>query len=143
MAQIYEVQTISAFGIPYTETRSCPEPIDLEIPIITIEFKPKIHPLDDYCYDQPQFVFTDVVVLCQEWEYCQMHQLDINSELDDYRVVGMKLNETRSKSGRLTESPEWLYEIECLTRYKENRTVSSDELILKRDIGANDSHFQI
>ncbi|NJO94324.1 MAG: hypothetical protein HC820_08245 [Hydrococcus sp. RM1_1_31] len=51
-----EVQTISAFGIPYTEYRYYPEPTDLEIPIITIEFKPKTHPLDDYCYDQPQFV---------------------------------------------------------------------------------------
>lgn len=136
-----QVQTISAFGTPYTEYRHYPEPTDLEIPIITIEFKPKTHPLDDYCYDQPEFVFTDVVVLRSQWEYCQLHQLDINSELDHYRIVGMKLVERRSKSGRLTEAPYWLYEIECLTRLRENRLVGEDELIAHAAISSTDELY--
>jgi len=137
-----EVQTISAFGIPYTEYRYYPEPTDLEIPIITIEFKPKTHPLDDYCYSQPLFVFSDVVVLRDKWEYCQLHQLDINEELDLFRIVGMKLVEPRSKSGRLTEAPYWLYEIECLMRRRENRVVSEEELIAHAEISSTESHYE-
>jgi hypothetical protein len=143
MAQVYEVQTLSAFGIPYTETRYAPEPTDLEIPIITIEFKPLVHPNDDYCYDQPQFVFTDVVVLCSQWEYCQHLQLDIKEELDHYRIVGMKLVEPRSKSGRLTEAPYWLYEIECLTRHRENRVKGEDELIARAEIESTESRYEL
>ncbi|NJQ98086.1 MAG: hypothetical protein HC784_11665, partial [Hydrococcus sp. CSU_1_8] len=119
------------------------EPTDLEIPIITIEFKPKVHPRDEYCYDQPQFVFTDVVVLCSQLDYCQINQLDINSELDHYRIVGMKLVEPRSKSGRLTDAPYWLYEIECLTRRRENRVVSEEELIAHAEISSTESRYEL
>ena len=148
-----EVQTIEAFGMPYTETRYYPSPVDVEVPIITIEFKPETHPNDDYCYSQPQFVFLDVVVLLDKWEYCQMHQLDVNSELDFFRIVGMKLVESRSKSGRLTEAPYWLksgrlteapywlYEIECNTRSTEPIWISEEELIAQRDLEPSLSEF--
>ncbi|MGH2413546.1 MAG: hypothetical protein ACRDEA_07615 [Microcystaceae cyanobacterium] len=64
----YPVQTIEAQGIPRTEYRY--EPDVVEIPIITIEFQPETHPLDDYGYFQPEFVFGDVVALKEQWEYC-------------------------------------------------------------------------
>lgn len=135
MTQVYEVQTIEAFGMPYTESRYSPEPVDLEVPIITIEFKPD--PQNDYCYDQPKFVFLDEVVLRDKWEYCLMHQLDFDEELDIFRIIGMKLVESRSKSGRLTEAPNWLYEIECLTSSKKAIWIDEEELIGKRDLKLN------
>ena len=136
-----EVQTLEVFGIPYTETRYYPEPTDLEFPIITIEFKPKTHPNDHYCYSQPQFVFLDVVVLRDKWEYCQMHQLDVNSELDFFRIIGMKLVESRSSRGRLTQAPYWLYEIECLTSPSQAIWISEEELIAQRDLEPSLSEF--
>jgi hypothetical protein len=53
----------------------------------------------------------------------------------------MKLVEPRSKSGRLTEAPYWLYEIECLTRRRENCIVGEDELIAHAEISSTDELY--
>jgi hypothetical protein len=134
MTQGYEVQTIEAFGIPYTETRYYPEPSEVEPQLITIEFKPKTHPLDDYCYSQPRFVFGDVVVLKKQWDYCQDHPVKPDEELDIFRICVMELVERRSPSGRLTSAPEWLYGIRCTTGTKELMWFEEDELMSSREL---------
>jgi hypothetical protein len=130
----YEVQTISAFGIPYTETRYYPEPTENEPQLITIEFKPKTHTLDDYGYSQPKFVFGDLVILQEQWDYCQAHHVEPNSELDIFHICAMELVERRSKSGRLTSAPEWLYGIRCTTGTQELTWFSEDELMSSREL---------
>jgi hypothetical protein len=137
----YIADVVECGGAPYFEYRCVPEPIDEEIQLITIEFRPPTQPFGNYCYSQPQFVFLDVVVLRDKWEYCQMHQLDVNSELDFFRIVGMKLVESRLRTGRLTEAPYWLYEIECLTSPSQAIWISEEELIAQRDLEPSLSEF--
>jgi hypothetical protein len=129
-----EVQTVEAFGISYPETRYYPEPTDVEEPLVTIEFKPKTHPLDDYCYSQPSFVFGDLVVLKEQWDYCQEHPVKQNEELDFFRICAMELVERRSKSGRLTSAPYWLYGIRCSTGTQELMWFDEDELMSSRNL---------
>ena len=82
MAYTYEVQTIEAQGIPYVEFRNEAEPTKQKL--ITIKFALQIHPLDDYTYNHPLFVFGDMLALREQWEYCQQNQLDPNEELDTF-----------------------------------------------------------
>jgi hypothetical protein len=133
MAHAYDVQTIEAFGMPYTETRYYPETVDVEIPIISIEFKPETHPQDDYCYEQPKFVFGDVVVLRSQWETCQ-NQNDPFEEVDKFHICAMELVTRKSKSGRLTSAPYWMYGIRCDTGTKELIWFDEDELLQWRDL---------
>ncbi|NJK51282.1 hypothetical protein HC931_27150 [Candidatus Gracilibacteria bacterium] len=134
MTQAYEVQTIEAFGMPYIETRYYPEPTENEAQLITIEFKPHTHSMDDYCYSHPRFVFGDLVVLKEQWEYCQEHPVQQNEELDIFRICAIELVERRSKSGRLTSAPEWLYGIRCTTGTKELMWFDEDELMSGREL---------
>jgi hypothetical protein len=46
MTQLYETQTLEAFGIPYTESRIAPDPTEIEI--VTIEFTPDPDNRSDY-----------------------------------------------------------------------------------------------
>jgi hypothetical protein len=130
----YEVQTISAFGMPYTETKYYPEPTENEPQLITIEFKPYTHSMDEYSYSQPRFVFGDLVVLQEQWDYCQENQVEPIEELDIFRICAMELVERRSKSGRLTHAPEWLYGIRCTTGTKELMWFEEDELMSSREL---------
>jgi hypothetical protein len=134
MTQAYEVQTIEAFGISYPETRYYPEPTENEPQLITIEFKPHTHSMDEYSYSHPRFVFGDVVVLKDQWEYCQENQVEPDSELDIFRICAMELIERRSKSGRLTSAPEWLYGIRCSTGTQELMWFDEDELMSGREL---------
>jgi hypothetical protein len=134
MTQAYDVQIIEAFGISYPETRYYPELTDLEPQLITIEFKPETHPLDDYGYSQPRFVFGDLVVLQEQWEHCQENHVEPNEELDIFRICAMELVERRSKSGRLTSAPEWLYGIRCTTGTQELIWFDEDELMSSREL---------
>lgn len=129
-----EVQTIRAFGVPYTETRYYPEPTDVEEPLITIEIKPKTHPLDDFGYSRPRFVFGNVVVLKEQWQYCQEHPDDSSEELDIFCICAMELVERKSESGRLTEAPHWLYGIRCSTGTQELMWFIEDELLSEQDL---------
>jgi hypothetical protein len=130
----YDVQTIEAFGISYPETRYYPEQPEVEKPFVTIEFQPKTHPLDDYDYSHPRFVFSDLVILQEQWDYCQAHHVEPNEELDIFRICAMELVERRSQSGRLTSAPEWLYGIRCTTGTKELIWFSEDELMSGREL---------
>jgi hypothetical protein len=108
MTQVYEVQTISAFGIPYTESRIAPDPTEIEI--VTIEFIPDPDNRSDYGYSHPRYTFTETVALRADWEQCQQHKLDWRDELTFYRVCSLQLVELFSKAtGRLTEAPTWLF----------------------------------
>ncbi|NJO93361.1 MAG: hypothetical protein HC820_01475 [Hydrococcus sp. RM1_1_31] len=129
-----EVQTVEAFGISYPEIRYYPEPTEVEEPLITIEFKPKTHPLDDYSYSHPRFVFGDLVVFKDQWEYCLEHPDDSSEELEFFRICAMELVAPKSESGRLTEAPYWLYGIRCSTGTQEIMWFDEDELMSERDL---------
>ena len=104
----YIAQTLDAFGIPHTEYRCSPE-VEEQV-IITIEFKPEIHYLDDYSYPQPQFVFKEEVALAKQVEYCQQNNIALSEEvIEFYPIRAMELVERKLSNGRLTEAPYWLY----------------------------------
>lgn len=100
----YEVQTVECGGIPRVESGSVVE----EPLLITIEFTPKIHPLDDYSHTQPEYVFGDEVVKRDEHLRCLENQIPLEDELNLGIVTGLELVEYRSKLGRLTAEPHWL-----------------------------------
>jgi hypothetical protein len=104
----YEAQTISAFGIPYTEYRYTPEPTDIEV--VTIEFTPDPDNKSNYSYSHPRYTFTETVAIRKDWERCQQNNLDWRDELILYRICSLDLVELFSKStGRLTEAPSWMF----------------------------------
>ena len=135
----YEVQTLEAFGMPYVEYRFEPEASD--IPIITIEFQPQVHPNDEYNYPHPLYVFGDIVALRQQWEHCQEHGINPDEEMDYYRICALELVEHKSKSGRLTDAPYWLYGIRCTTGTKELMWFEEEELVAKRVVEENLEEF--
>ena len=107
-----EIQTIEAFGMPYTEYRVEPE-VDEEI-LITIEFTPPIQSFDvEYSYSQPRFRFGDMVATKQQWEHCILHHLNPDTNLDLFRICGMELVDSLSPSEELLSQPYWQYGIRC------------------------------
>lgn len=139
MTYAYEAQIVEAQGIPSVEFRYEAEPTETQI--VTIEFTPQIHPLDDYTYKHPLFVFGDIVALTEHWECCQKNQLDPNEELHWFKVCAMELIEPQSKSGRLTDAPYWLYGIRCQTGTQELMWFEEGELISKREIESGLEEF--
>ncbi len=72
----------------------------IERPLITIEFAPKIHPLEtEYSYEHPQFVFGDCVTLKNEYPETE------------YTVCALELIESKTPSGMLLNQPYWKYKI--------------------------------
>ena len=107
-----EIQTIEAFGMPYTEYRAQPE-VDEEI-LITIEFTPPIQSFDvEYSYSQPRFRFGDMVATKQQWEHCLLNHLNPDTELDLFRICAMELVDSLSPSEELLSQPYWQYGIRC------------------------------
>lgn len=133
------IQTIEANGLPYSEYRY--EPEILETTLVTIEFRPESHPLDDYDYSPPRFVFNDTVALQQQWNHCLQADLDPDEELDYYRVCALELVEPKSKSGRLNDAPYWLIGIRCLSGTRELIWFEQDELLSKEDLEFNSNLF--
>ena len=71
-----------------------------ERPLITIEFYPDVHPKEtEYSYEHPLFVFGDRVILKNEYPKIE------------YVVVGMKIIESKTSTGKLLTQPRWKYEI--------------------------------
>ena len=129
----YAVQTVEVGGIPYTEYRSSPE-IEEQV-IITIEFKPEVHYLDDYSYPQPQFVFLEEVALTKQVNYCQQNKIALSEEvIEFYPIRAMELVERKLSNGRLAEAPYWLYGLRSNKGTRELMWFSEDELISKREV---------
>jgi hypothetical protein len=133
-----EVQSVEAHGIPTTEYRVAPT---RELLLITIEFTPCVHPADEYCYPHPEFTFGDEVATVEQWSDCQEHNLNLDEEIDIYKVCALELVENKTKSGRLRETPHWLYGIRCTTGTKELMWFEGAELVAKRDLKAGDREF--
>ncbi len=126
----YIAQTLDAFGIPYTEYR-CPPEVEEQV-IITIEFKPEIHYLDDYSYPQPKFIFQEEVAILKELTFGALpNPLE---EVDFYPIRAMELVERKLSNGRLTEAPYWLYGLRSTEGTRELMWFSEDELISKREV---------
>jgi hypothetical protein len=139
MAYAYENQTISAFGIPYTEYRTAPSPTDVEI--VTIEFIPDPDNNNTYGYSHPRYTFTETVALRKDWERCQQNNLDWHDELTFYRVCSLQLLESFSKrTGRLVEAPSWLFGVRSLYS-RELLWFSEDELISVREMQQVDDDY--
>lgn len=134
MTHAYEVQTVEVQGIPRIEYQDCPEPTDLEPQVITIEFIPQVHPLNDYGYSQPKFVFGNVVALREQWEHCCLNNINPSEELDYFRIRALELVENKSKTGQLTKPPQWYYGIRCETGTKETIWWEEDELIALEEL---------
>ncbi len=131
MSNYYTAQTVEAFGMPYTEYRSQPE----EIPeIITVEFYPKNHPLSEYTYPHPKFVFTEKVVIREQYEYCLENQINLAEELNSYPIKAMELVENKLSNGRLSSAPYWLYGIRCHSGTRELMWFSDDELLKRQNL---------
>ncbi|MGH2412499.1 MAG: hypothetical protein ACRDEA_02140 [Microcystaceae cyanobacterium] len=128
-----EIQTIKAFGIPYTEYRYAPEPTDIQI--VTIEFIPDPDCLNNYAYPQPQYTFTQTVALRKDWEGCQRHHLDWREDLQFYEVCTLRLIQPKSKlTRRLTEAPFWLYGLQREGNPCDVLWAEEEELISQREI---------
>ena len=126
----YIAQTLDAFGIPHTEYRCSPE-VEEQV-IITIEFKPEIHYLDDYSYPQPKFIFQEEVAILKELTFVALpNPLE---EVDFYPIRAMELVERKLSNGRLTEAPYWLYGLRSTEGTRELMWFSEDELISKREV---------
>lgn len=127
-----EVQTIEAFGIPYTEYRIAPDPTDVEI--VTIEFTPDPDNSNTYGYSHPRYTFTETVAKRKDWERCQQHNLDWQEELILYRVCALELVELFLKAtGRLTQAPSWLFGVRS-SYSRELHWFEEDELISLREM---------
>ncbi len=129
----YTIQTVEVEGVPYTEYRCPPE--TEEQAIITIEFTPEVHPMDDYSYPQPQFVFLEKIALAKQVKYCQQNKIAWSEEvLDFYPIKAIELVETKLSNGRLAEAPYWLYGLRSNKGTHELMWFSEDELISKREV---------
>ena len=129
----YAVQTVEVGGVPYTEYRCSPE-VEEQI-IITIEFKPEVHPMDDFSYRQPQFVFLEEVALAKQVNYCQQNKIALSEEvIDFYPITAMELVERKLSNGRLTEAPYWLYGLRSTEGTRELMWFIDEELISKREV---------
>ena len=139
----YEVQILEAFGKSYTENRYEPETDN--IGKIAIEFYPNVHPLDEltctYEYPHPLHVYGNLVALRQQWEHCVKNNLPFPEEINYYRICALELVEPKSKSGRLTDSPYWLYGIRCTTGTKELMWLEEEELVAPRVVEENMEEF--
>ena len=130
MSNYYTAQTVEAFGMPYTEYRSQPE----EIPeIITVEFYPKNHPLSEYSYPHPKFVFTEEVVIREQYEYCLENNINLE-QLNPYRIEAMHLVENRLSNGRLSEAPHWLYGLRSPYGTRELMWFDDSELLKRQNL---------
>ena len=126
----YAVQTVEVGGVPYTEYR-CPPQVEEEV-IITIEFKPEVHYLDDYSYPQPQFVFKQEVAILKRVPLGDTpNPLE---EVDFYPIRAMELVERKLSNGRLAEAPYWLYGLRSNKGTRELMWFSEEELISKREV---------
>jgi hypothetical protein len=137
----YAVDTVESGGIPRFEYRVEPEPGQITSDIITIEFKPEKHPLDEYSYSHPEFTLTQRVVLKEHYEALEMCKMQFSDEYDSstlkyYRICAIEIVEPKSSSGRLTDDPYYLFGIRCETGTKEMMWFSSDELIASRELEA-------
>ena len=132
MTQVTEIQTIEAFGVPYVETRYQPEVEERQL--ITIEFEPPLHPLNDYGYSHPQFTFLEVVAIREQLEDCLKNKVDLAEHLELYEITAIQLTAPRTLEGRLTEAPHWCYGLRCPLETQELVWFSEEELISKWDI---------
>ena len=129
----YAVQTVEVGGVPYTEYR-CPPQVEEEV-IITIEFKPEVHYLDDYSYPQPKFIFQEEVAILKELTFVDApNPLE---EVDFYPIRAMELVERKLSNGRLAEAPYWLYGLRSTKGTRELMWFSEDELIRTRSSRAS------
>jgi hypothetical protein len=107
MTQTYEVQTIFAGGIPFTEYRHAPDITDIQI--VCIEFKPDQNCIQEYTYPQPKYTITETVAKRSDWECIKQSNADWREHLNLYRVVGLRLVEYFSSNGKLKETPRWIF----------------------------------
>ncbi len=126
----YIAQTLDAFGIPHTEYRCSPE-VEEQV-IITIEFKPEIHYLDDYSYPQPKFIFQEEVAILKGFALGDTP--NALEEVNFYPIRAMELVERKLSNGRLAEAPYWLYGLRSTKGTRELMWFSEDELISKREV---------
>jgi len=126
MPQVYETQTIEAFGVPNTEYRIAPE---IETELITIEFTPDPDNKYLYGYSHPRYTFTETVALRKDWEHCQQHKLNWRDKLILYRICSLHLVEPFCPITRqLIQAPYWLFRVRnysgCVLHW-----FSEDELV--------------
>ena len=132
MTQATEIQTVEAFGVPYVETRYQPEVEERQL--ITIEFEPPLHPLNDYGYSHPQFTFLEAVAIREQLEDCLNNKLDLAEHLELYEITAIQLTAPRTPEGRLLEAPRWSYGLWYALGTEELAWFEEDELISKWDI---------